>query len=66
MVGYLAFPIGAFILFNHPQFYKFSQEQALESVSRNVNLENLAIMERLTRAEEISKLDRTIDELERK
>jgi hypothetical protein len=66
MLGYLIFPIGAFIYFNSPAFYEQSLRHAMENVSKDINLENLAKFEKLNAKEEIDKLSYLIDELDDK
>lgn len=66
MVGYLLFPIGAFVWFNHPIFYEQSLRQAMENMSSSINLENLEKFEALNSKEGIDKLSSTIEELDRK
>lgn len=64
MLGYLAFPIAAFVWFNHPRFYERSLRQTMENMSKDINLENLAILERNLAREGINKLGDTIEEIE--
>lgn len=64
MLAYLSFPVGAFVYFNHPNFYEKSLKQTLELVSRDVNFENLAKYEQMNSKGEIDKLGGVIEELE--
>lgn len=66
MVGYLVFPIGAFVWFNHPVFYEYSLKQSMENVSKDINLDKLAEFQRLSNKEGIDRLSSTIDELDSK
>lgn len=66
MLGYLFFPIGAFIWFNHPTFYERSLRQTVKIVSKDINIDNLAQLEKLTGKEEIDKLTSIIEELDDK
>lgn len=66
MLGYLVFPIGAFVYFNHPAFYEQSLKRTMETMSRDINLENLAKFEQLNAKGEIDKLSYLIDELDDK
>lgn len=64
MVGYLTFPIVAFIMFNHPKFYEYSLRQTMENVSKDINLEDLGRYQKLISKKEVDNLDYTIEELD--
>lgn len=64
MFGYLAFPVAAFVMFNHPKFYERSLRQTMEIVSKDINLDHLEQYERMTLQEGIDKLGSTIDEID--
>lgn len=64
MFVYLVFPIGAFVYFNHPNFYERSLRQTMENMSKDINLDNLAQFEKMTLKEGIDKLSNTIEELD--
>lgn len=64
MFGYLAFPVAAFVMFNHPAFYERSLRQTMEIMSKDINLEHLEQYEKLTLQEGIDKLGSTIDEID--
>lgn len=64
MLGYLLFPIGAYVYFNRPSFYEDALMQTMESVSRDVNFDDLARFENLNARQEIDVLGSTIAELE--
>lgn len=66
MLGYLAFPIGAFMWFNHPVFYEYALKQTLENVSKDINLDNIAELQKINSKGGIDKLSKTIDELNTK
>lgn len=66
MVGYLVFPIGAFVWFNHPVFYEYALKQTMENVSKDINLDHLAELKEFSSKEGINKLSDTIDELDTK
>lgn len=63
MLGYLLFPIGAFVYFNHPAVYERSLKHAMETMSKDINLEHLARFERASSKTEIDKLGSVIEEL---
>lgn len=64
MFGYLAFPVAAFVMFNHPKFYEYSLRQTMEIVSKDINLDYLERYEKLALQEGIDKLGSTIDEID--
>lgn len=66
MLGYLIFPIAAFVYFNHPAFYERSLRQTMENMSKDINLENLERFEKIAHKEGIDKLGSMIEELELK
>lgn len=66
MLGYLVFPIAAFVYFNHPSFYERSLRQTMKIMSKDINLENLAKFEQISSKGEIDKLSGLIEELDNK
>lgn len=64
MLGYLAFPVVAFVYFNHPVFYEQSLRQTMENMSKDINLDNLEQFEKLSNKGGIDKLSSTIEELD--
>ena len=64
MLAYLAFPIVAFVCFNHPVFYERSLRQTMENMSKDINLENLERFEKMRFKEGIDTLSNTIEEID--
>lgn len=61
---YFSFPIGAFILFNTDKFRDYSLRQATESMSSNLNLENIKAFEENKIQHGVESLAETIAEID--
>lgn len=64
MLGYLMFPISAFVCFNHPTFYQQALGKTMEIMSNDINLESLAKFQQFSAKGEIDKLSGLIEELD--
>ena len=66
MFGYLLFPIGAFVIFNHPKFYEYAVRQTMETMSQDVNIVSLEQYQRRSAEADLNKFNNMLDEIDGK